>query len=423
MRRIIPVLLLTVLFATSTFAGGFQTTTQNARATAMGGAFTGMALDASSIYYNPAGLTNIKGMSFLAGVTFISPAVDFTGPSPLTTKTSTVDRTFNPINFYAAYGMDNGLSFGVGVYNPYGLGSEWPATWIGKRLNVKTELRTFYINPTIAYQINDQLSIGGGISYIVSDVQFLQAADFPAIPLAPGVNLPAVSNVKINLEGDGDPAYSFNVGLLFKATKDLSFGLSYRSAAEITFKGDLTFTGLPAKPTGFPIGHSDLFPSGKGTAKLTMPYDLRAGVSFNATKDLTFNADLLYVGWESYKELAADFEKNTTAWADLKTPKNWENSLGLRFGGEYRMNELALRAGYVYDGSPIPTKYMDPTLPGANRHEFTVGLGYQLTSKLRVDVAYQYISFSNEVKDSAIPFNGKYENSTNIFGLNVGFGL
>jgi long-chain fatty acid transport protein len=422
-KKISLVILTVLFFSSGVFAGGFQTGTQNARAMGMGSAFVGMASDASAIYFNPAGLTNVKGLNILAGTTLIMPALDFTGPTPLTTKNSSVDRTFTPINFYAAYGMGNGFAFGVGVNNPYGLGTEWPATWIGKRLGVKTELRTFYITPTLSYQVSNNFSIGAGFSYIVSDVLFNQAADLPAIPLAPGVNLPAAPNVGINLEGDGDAAYTFVVGLLFKASDDVSFGVSYRHSAEINFNGDLTFKNLPAKPTGFPVGHSDLFPQGKGKASLTMPFDLRAGVSFNATKDLTFNADFMYVGWDSYKELAVDFEKNSAAWTDIKIPKNWENSIGIKVGGEYRMDQWAFRAGYVFDGSPIPTKYMDPTLPGSDRHEFTLGLGFQVTPSVRFDAAYQYISFTNEVKDSAIPFNGKYENSTNLFGFNLGFCL
>ncbi len=201
---------------------------------------------------------------------------------------------------------------------------------------------------------------------------------------------------------------------------ELSVGLAYRHSAEIEFDGDLTFEGLPAKPAGFPVGHSDLFPAGKGVSKITMPYDLRDGISYKAMENLTINADFQYVGWESYDTLAATFENPAY---NIKIAKDWKNSTTFRFGGEYRMDEFAFRAGYVFDGSPIPTKTMDPSLPGANRHEFTFGLGYQIIPSIRVDAAYQYISFEQEVKDSAIPFNGKYVNSTNLFGFNVGFGF
>lgn len=422
MKKLVQLAVITIILSTSTFAGGFLTGTQGARAMGMGHAFVGMASDASAIYFNAAGITNLKGFNFMAGTTLISPSVEFTGPKPLTTTTSTVDRTFTPINVYGTYSLDNGLSFGIGVYNPYGLGSEWPANWIGKSLAVETELVNFYINPTVAYKLTDDLSIGAGIIYVASNVKFYQVADIPAIPLAPGVALPAAPNVGINLEGDGT-AMTFNVGLLYQATDCISLGLSYRHSAKVEYDGDLTFSNLPAKPAGFPVGHSDLFPAGKGDATITMPYDLRAGISYKATTDLTVNADFQYVGWSSYKELAADFEKNSAAWADMKTKKDWENSMTFRLGGEYRIDAFAVRAGYVYDGSPIPTKTMDPSLPGNDRHEFNFGLGYQITESIRVDAAYAYISFDQEVNDSIIPFNGKYTNSTNLFGFNLGLSL
>jgi long-chain fatty acid transport protein len=389
----------------------------------MANAFVGMASDASSIYFNPAGLANIRGFNLVAGTTLIMPTVDFTGPVPLSTVTSTVERTFTPINIYAAFAREDGWAFGIGVFNPYGLGTEWPDNWIGKGLAQKTELKTFYITPTVAYKVNDNFSIGFGFSWIISDVLFLQAMDLPAIPLAPGVNLPAANNVKIKLEGAGDPAFSYTFGLFFKPSDVVSFGFSYRHSAVLNFSGDLTFEGLPAKPTGFPLGHSDLFPAGKGKSKLTMPWDMRAGVSVNATQNLTVNADIMFVGWESYKKLEVDFVNNTTLWKDALSAKNWENTFGLKLGAEYRMGKFAVRAGYVYDGSPIPTKYMDPSLPGSNRNEVTFGLGYQITKNIRVDAAYQFISFTENVGDSALRFNGLYENSTNLFGFNLGFNL
>ncbi|MBS3944169.1 MAG: outer membrane protein transport protein [Melioribacter sp.] len=409
MKKLLQLFVSAVLFSTSIYAGGFQTGTQNARAMGMGSAFVGMVPDASAIYFNPAGLSNFKGFNLVMGTTLIMPTVDFTGPTPLTTTTSTVERTFTPINFYAAYTMDNGLSFGLGVNNPYGLGSEWPETWLGKRLAQKTELRTFYITPTVAYKVNDYFSVGGGFSYIASNVQFVQVIDIPVL----AAGLPAAPNIKVNLEADGDPAIAWNLGLLFKPTDWVSFGFSFRSEATLNFNGDLTFIGLTNAT------HKALFPDGKGKSKLVMPWDMRFGVSLKPMKDLTVNTDFMFVGWESYKQLEADFETNTSVWKDLLSPKRWNNTFGLKLGAEYLINNLALRAGYVYDGSPIPTKYMDPSLPGANRNEFTVGVGYQFTPNIRFDAAYQFISFTNDVTDSALPFNGKYENSTNLFGFNL----
>lgn len=412
MKKFFTLLFVSILFAGNTFAGGFQTGTQNARAMGMGHAFVGMAADASAIYFNPAGLANLRGFNLVAGTTLIMPTVDFTGPKPLTTKTSTEKKTFTPINFYAAYAMDNGFSFGVGVYNPYGLGSEWSSSWIGKALAVKTELKTFYINPTVSYKFSNDFSLGLGFIYIISDVSMSRR-----ITSVPGVPVP--TNIMSDLTGDGS-AISFSAGLLYKPIQVLSIGVSYRHSAEVEYDGEVSFSnltvGIPAVDAALAAG----FKTSKGKAIINMPSDLRVGLSYNATEDFTINADVMFVGWSIYKELGAKFDN---AAYNMSAPKNWENTIGFKLGGEYRMNALALRAGYVYDGSPIPTKYMDPSLPGSNRHEFTVGVGYQISSNFRFDVAYQFISFTEEVDDSSIPFNGTYENSTNLFGLNFAYSL
>jgi len=420
MKKLLTIALL-VFTHTLLNAGGFQTGTQGSKAMGMGHAFVGQASDLSAIYFNAAGLTNLKGFNFMIGTTLIAPSVEFTGPKPSTKSTKTVSRIFTPINLYGSYGVTEDLVVGLGVYNPFGLGSEWPKGWVGKSLATKTQLTTFYINPTVAYKLSDMLSVGAGVDVVLSSVHFYQEADFPPIPIAPGVFLPAAPNVGINLEGSGDPAYTFNFGILFKPYDFLSLGLAYRHSAKLNFDGDLTFSNLPAKPAGYPIGHKDLFPDGKGKASLTMPYDLRFGVSVLPMNDLTVNADVQYVGWESYKELAVDFEKETAAWKDIKTEKNWKNSFTFRIGGEYRYSPFAFRLGYVYDGSPIPTSTMDPSLPGANRHEFTVGFGYQILRDLRADIAYQFISFTVDVNDSKLNFNGQYKNATNLVGVHLAY--
>lgn len=410
MKKLVLLVVVCTFITSSSFAGGFLTGTQGAKAMGMGHAFVGQASDASAIYFNAAGLTNLKGINFMAGTTFISPKVDFTGPKPLTTTTSTVDKTFTPINVYGSYNMDNGLALGIGVYNPYGLGSEWSSDWIGRALAVETELRTFYINPTIAYQVTEDLSFGAGFIVVVSDI-FMSRR----ITSVPGVPVP--TNILMELDGSGNTAYTFNLGVLYKATDALSLGLSYRHSAEIEFDGTVNFSNLSVGiPQVDPI-LAGAFRSSNGKATMKMPFDLRAGISFKATTDLTLNADFQYVGWESYKELAATFENPMF---NMNAPKNWENSTTFRLGGEYAFDALAVRAGYVFDGSPIPTNTMDPSLPGKNRHEFNFGLGYQLTENIRVDAAYAYISFDADVNDSLLGFNGKYKNSTNLFGFNVG---
>ena len=163
--------LVLILFSTEAGASGFQLNEHSARAMGMGGAFAAQALDASAIFFNPAGLAFQHSGNMSLGSTLVSLSSTFTGPVPATTTTGLKKQLFFPSNAYVAYTMDNGLAFGIGFFSPFGLGTEWPAEWDGRRIAMKTDIRTFFINPTVAYRINEQLSIGAGASYVFTDVK------------------------------------------------------------------------------------------------------------------------------------------------------------------------------------------------------------------------------------------------------------
>jgi long-chain fatty acid transport protein len=413
LKRALVVLIIVVTCVATALAGGYQIGEHGARGMAMGGAFVAQAADGSAIYYNPAGLSFQKGVNVLLGTTLIMPSTTFTGPTPSTASTDMVSQTFTPINVYATYTMDNGLSFGVGVFNPYGLGTEWPSTWVGRHLAVKSDIQTFYINPTVSYKFSDQFSVGVGVSYVIGTVTLDRK--LPLTPLPDG---------GFKLDGDGT-GINFNAGILWKPTDVLSIGLSYRSETKIDFEGDATFTNIPNIDPDGP-GPSPpltaLFPSGTtGKATLPMPSNLMAGIAYDINKDFTVEADFQYLGWSSYDKLQVTFNKavyGSTTMADIV---DWENSILLRLGGEYRIDKLALRAGFIYDATPQPDKAVDPTLPDANRIEVTVGAGYQLTGMISIEVAYQYVKASDRtVTAPTNSFPGTYKTTANLFGVNLG---
>jgi long-chain fatty acid transport protein len=343
-----------------------------------------------------------------------------------------VDQTFTPINVYASYALENGLTFGIGVYNPYGLGTEWPLDWDGRQMSVKTDLQTFYINPTVAYKFSDQLSVGVGFSYVTGKVTLRQRV--PTLAALPAT--PSAKDGTVDLDGTGN-ATNFNVGILFKPTSDLSIGLSYRSETKIDFEGTAAFTGMAA--LGGPVP-ANFFPGGTGKTTLPMPSNIIAGVAYNLTKDFTVEADFQYVGWKAYDQLRLEIPVGPSVTlapgvtiGPLQGPstlvKNWEDGYLIRVGGEYRMDKLALRAGFIYDKTPQPDAVVEPMLPDANRIEVTVGLGYEITKSIAVHVGYQLISFAD--RDGKISYrtavtaptviSGTYSNSANLFAFNLEF--
>ncbi|MCF8240290.1 MAG: outer membrane protein transport protein [Melioribacteraceae bacterium] len=411
MARKVRLTLVALMFSLSSiFASGFQINEHGARAMAMGGAFTGLANDVSALFYNPAGLVNLKGTHLVAGVTLISPKAAFRGPAPEITEYSVKDNLFTPINIYATHQINDDLAVGLSVNNPYGLGTEWPEDWVGNKLAVDTEIRTFFFTPTISYRLTDNLSIGAGLVFAYGDVTIARKTSL----------YPFEGEAMVSLEGDGT-AWGFTGGLLYQPLKELSLGVSFRSSATFNFEGDATTKGGPSQLEGS-------LPKGGIAAELTTPMNVTFGVAVFPMNELTLTADFQYVGWSSYDKLAIDFTDPNLD--DLSAKRDYNNSFIVRFGAEYWLSsDFALRGGLLYDKNPVDDERVEPTLPDADRLGFNIGFGYNLTEALSVDIAYLFLRFAereitNSLENYAegnTPFNGVYNSSAHLFGINFSY--
>ena len=364
---------------------------------AQGGAFAARASDASAMYFNPAGLGFQTGRSFYLGTTFIMPKSSFFGPiqNNSNEEYKMADQTFTPINLYGTYQVDDKIHVGIGVNNPYGLGTQWDDNWPGKFITTKIDLMSFFISPTIAYKINDQLSLGAGFNYVTGTVKINRVVSDPFDPHA---------KVTLDLSGTG---YGWSAGAIYKITKEISAGASYRNSVKLDAKGSANFD--PARTT---------YPIGDASASIELPATAFVGVAYKALENLEVEADYQYIGWSSYKELtiefAADPTKNTT------TPKNYRNTYILRVGGEYTMGDLQLRAGYLMDRTPVKGPYVDPLLPDANRNGVNVGAGYKFNDMFSADLAYMYLKFDQrKVVGTIANFDGTYNQSANLLGIDL----
>jgi long-chain fatty acid transport protein len=182
---------------------------------AQGGAFVARATDGSAIYFNPAGLGFQTTGSVYLGVTTITPAGTFTGPTQKNPaeKTTFISKTFTPINVAVTYPVMDRLHVAIGVNNPFGLGTEWPQNWVGKFLTTRVDLQTFFITPTVAYRVNDQLSVGAGFNYCTGSVLLERAVSVSSVAL------PEPPRVSISMHATG---VGFNLGVMYKPTEDIS---------------------------------------------------------------------------------------------------------------------------------------------------------------------------------------------------------
>lgn len=432
--KTLPVLLvlLVLLFTASTsFAAGFRLPEAGAKAMGMGFAFTAQADDPSAIYFNPAGLTQLKGQNVMVGVTYVREnGGEFTGTTPVDNNvpftsggfTNQKSETQKSLNFYIpnAYytrTTDSGnVAYGVGIFSPFGLGQEYnnKSTSIFRNQITKIDLMTVVVNPTIAFKIGDVLSVGVGIDWMYGK------ATLESTPWNPALAGLQHGNVfDLELKGTGD-AWGYNVGVLLKPTENLRIGANYRSPFTLRVKdGDVTLTNINPGVGATYAGVSGT----KGSATLSLPATFALGASYTMGK-LTVNADADWTFWHSYSSLPIDFA--SAALPDSNAAKNWNDVCALRVGAEYRViDPLALRIGFVYDPTPVPASTMGPELPDATRMNYTVGAGYKV-GNVTIDGAFMYIDkFDRTVSNQSVAtlkgFNGTWSGNAWLAGLDVGF--
>jgi len=421
LKRTVLFIILCATFCCTTgeqlVAGGFQLNEHGARAMAQAGAFVARAYDPSAIYFNPAGLSHLRGFQLMAGTTMIAPSYTFYGPTNYNSNTQwdMNNNIFFPSNLYLSNtwndGVLGGLAVGVGVTTPYGLGTEWKDDWVGRGITQEIDLKTFYVMPTVSYAINDMISIGAGANIVISSVLLRKAVT----NFNPSMNL--------HLEGDGDMAFSWNAGVLIKPVEDISLGFTYRAQTNIDFKGTANFSP--------PASLAALFPGGDVTTGIKLPTTYYAGVAWMPTDDLELELDYQGINWSSYDKLEINFVTDAintpgVAQADVSSPKNYKDTFIIRFGGEYKLPVmgLKLRAGYFYDRNPVPDEHLEPLLPDADRHGVNIGFGLDLLPDLTLDFAYLDLLFKDRKTDKTsqpdgVYLDGLYTGNGQLFGVNL----
>ena len=403
----------------SAYAGAFSIYEQGARAMGRASAFAASPSDPSAMFYNPAGLALLDGTQIYVGATVIIPSGEFEGTGALAGVTETqVSQIFLPPNIYISHRLNEKIVLGLGVHTPFGLGTKWedPATFTGRYLAHETSIAGVSINPTVAFSVNDQLSVGAGVDIRVSSVILKRYSYYDATAFGLGI----LDVATADMETDMANAFGFSAGALFKATDQINIGVSYRSAVTIDYEGTATITQIP---TGVPLIDGAIAPMvGDHDVKTSIAYPsiMTAGVAYQLNDQLLVEADVNYFTWSVFKELVV----TGLPTGPETVEEDYENSMEFRVGCEYwKSEDMALRAGFVYDVTPVPPKSISPLLPDASRMGFTAGVGKSFGS-MTIDVAFMYLMFADADTDGKhIAYNGIYKNSALLFGLNIGYAL
>lgn len=417
---------LVALVASPAFAAGFGIFENGSKAMGMAGAFTAQADDPSAMFHNAAGLAFQHQQAFQVGTTLISNAkAEFDGLAPYPGPTQhgeQEDTIFYPSHAYWVRPINPTLTFGVGFNDPYGLGVKWknPDEWAGRYNSYDVTLRTFDLNPTIAWQATPSFGIGFGVIGRWSDLELNRRIPF----LNPFTQ--QVQDIgDARLSSDLDTGYGWNIGILHKATQRFSWGLSYRSTIKVDYSGDGRFTQIS---TGIPqldgaIAASLPFDQNLPIkTSIEFPDTASLGLAYQISRNVLVETDINWTGWSSFDKLAIDFTQNDAF--DETVPQRYEDANNYRAGLRWTVSPTSQwRFGYVYDETPQPEASVSALLPDANRNGVTIGYGY--TGSLNYDVAFMYLKFDDRTRNEDFAdgdvFHGTFKTTAYLLGLTLGF--
>jgi long-chain fatty acid transport protein len=435
-------------------AAAFRVLDQSASAVAQGNAFVAQADDPSAVFYNPAGMTQLPGIQLSTGGLLVGGRTTFTSPAGAGTTGNFGGAIAlpPPANLYLTANLNDlgiralsNVTLGLAVLSPFGIKYKYPDEAPFATAVTRTSLELTDIKPTIAYKVSDQLSVGVGADIYTflpfwgesqAEVQFTSSGG-PGLPPA---------GTKMELNGKGTAA-GFNASLLYAPLRNgdgkpiAAVGLVYRSQATAHLQGSLLGNGAVLQSTNVTV---------------VLPQVITGGIALWPVRDRTrewkLELDVDYTGWKSFRNLDVHQSDGTT----VPFPQNWRNAFMVMIGTEYKWLrpamlpdwETSLRAGYLFQQTPVPDRSFSPTLPAdADSHGLSIGAGFLCTGGGRflgvipcgdgagrsffpkaigLDVAYQAILYEPRTVSGAVsPFatpgviDGLYKTIFHIGAINL----
>ena len=366
------------------FAGGFYLQEQSPKETGRalsGGAAAGD--DPSTIYFNPAAMTQLQGVQTSIGAVALMPFAHQSNRGTTRTVPGLTTRvpvsgndggnpfdSVTPIpSFYASAQVNDRLWLGLGVNAPFGLKLEYDDGFFGRYDSLYTDLKTYNIQPSAAYKLTDRLSIGGGV-----DVQYVKVTLTNALPQLS----PLLADGFAKVKGD-DWTVGWNAGL-FYTTGTTNFGIHYRSAISHNLKGTQTISGLLG-----PLAASN------GSVAATAPLDLPDIATISMTHSLTPRLRALltarWYNWSRFKSISITPQGGSTSVKEL----DYRDSYSVSAGGEYDVSKkLTLRAGSMYDHSPTNPQHLTTRVPDGDRVWLTGGATWNMSDSMALNLSYAH---------------------------------
>ncbi len=404
MIKLIFIFLISFVVATPALAGG---PAHGAKAAGMGTAFAALADDPSAIAYNPAGIGFQEGTRLYLGAMAVAPKTQFDDGGE--NKEETESQLFvAPHAYFTSNLAWNDVSLGLGLFSPFGIGGRtWPDDGVVKYSSKESLIATFMANPVVAWRLLPTLSIAFGVDYLWAYNRAKQKVNQSMLQAPDGTS---------SLTADGG-GWGWNLGLLWQLQPEFSIGAAYRSTITADLSGDIKLKNIA--PVLQPLyGGAKI--SSHARTSVDFPEIATLSAAWQPSKRWTIVIEGEWVGWSSFKKQTITVDQPMAGADDIVIVQNWRDGWIAKAGTELKIDQhWALRTGYAYLSSAVPSATLSPANPDASQHNYCFGLGYT-KNKLTIDLFYVFAHFEDRKVSNDI-LSGEYTNRSHSFGLSLGW--
>lgn len=365
--------ILVLMFAMSLglYSNGLNLNSNGSKATAMGGAFIGLADDYSAVFWNPAGLTQMKGANFAIFGENIFPSGTYT--LDLLGVDAKTEKKLYPVGGIGFFKPTSGnVVWGIYAYVPSGLGAKYNGADLmalsgGASFEWESFLGILTVSPAIAVKVSDKFSMGAALNFNYGLMKMKRPTD--------------LGQSEMDLNG---LAFGATIGILFNPSDKLGIGFTFKTPFKAKLKGQMEIAG--AGILGLPTTDDT-------EMEVTIPMWFGGGIAIKPNDNLTFTFDVQYTNWKKLDVVPVTF--TNAGWkafleAGSQFELEWKDAVQIRFGLEYKVSEsFALRGGYYYDPGPGPESTQSILLPELTYNWITCGFGYS-TQKIKLDISLEY---------------------------------
>ncbi len=407
-------------------------------ASGLGNSYAGasaVSADSSTVWFNPAGMSELDGRKVAVAGHLISSSTDFTnegtslaaalGGTPISGPDTADPGTVTLLpNFYYVAPINQQWKYGLSIGVPFGSSTDYDDDWVGRYTTVESSINVIDVNPSLSYRVSDKVSLGFGVSVQRLSAVLENNIDSGAVCLN-FVGQSSITETQCFNEGltpgnqavdsvgevDGDStALGFNLGALFSPTDTVKIGLAYRHGVDHDLEGDASFVVNPnlaavlasntsASPES-QFATANILNNVPGAAEVSLPASFSVSAAWQVHNKVELLTDLTWTDWSVFDELRVEFEN--PAQPDSVSLQEWEDTLRFSAGLNYQHNsKLTWRAGYAFDEEAIPSaQRRTARIPGNDRTWLSAGIGYKVSQRFSFDIGYAHLFLDDTPVDN-----------------------